>query len=828
MRLRLWRPCGVIRLVLRNANGLITGKDVRLAQASILPGDTYGYNPTPERSYRMYEYSPGLYEAYVEGGYLYDIYVDGILWQDFSPIYLANCSSPPTAIVTPPGIPAPSCDATPVVESTPVTLCWSASSGAWAYNLQVSSTILFNPGDIVVEADGIFGTCYTITAGISPPALYYWRVQAVSSGGTLSDWSNVCILDVRSALQPPTLNCISTIDETTPVTFDWSDVTNADTYDFQLSRNAAFTDLIVSVTGLVTSQYTFSGDLSAEGTTIYWRARAVNFFTTGPWSTTCTVTINPLFEIYAETSTTMSSRWRHYPTATTSYKLERIGPLNSDEFPYSPVSYRAVIDSPLGGGGTGNYTDLELLPGYGYTYKLTPQIGGVDQTPVLTASHDTNYDGAFDPQHVGYGGQVGGLGMNETTGLLGGAAAIQPFPQYGTYYGGGFNHITFTVDFEFKNTGTESGTKAIWERDCIESWGVGSILTTLGIYKTDTTLSLLVYQIGLGTHSFTVSAPMELNQRHHWAVAYSMNQGGGGTSHSIYVYKDAVLTDTFTWTTTSRHRFIFVGGVSLYLYRTTFILMDGIKGILDEFRVWSQTLSDTTIAAIKDKTIRSNAALLYRFGFDNYSRAGGNAEFDVNYFGRLIIDPQHNDGVTITDRAGLTAAGGSANLKHMGEPLLAQDLGVSPPVPVLISPANGAVADLQSLTFTWISVLATHDEIQIATDSGFTNIVYSNTNVTGQKLVYSSTPLLANTTYYWRVRAVNGANVSAYSTTFSFVMNFYVTLNLTPDGASFADEPFDAWEQLNLTHETVSAADEPFDAWVTLNLTKSTYTITDV
>jgi hypothetical protein len=85
----------------------------------------------------------------------------------------------------------------------------------------------------------------------------------------------------------------------------------------------------------------------------------------------------------------------------------------------------------------------------------------------------------------------------------------------------------------------------------------------------------------------------------------------------------------------------------------------------------------------------------------------------------------------------------------------------------LSSPANGAAPLSQPLTLTWHPGLAaaTYD-VQISTDSLFVNDVTQETVLADTTVLVG--PLAGQTIYFWRVRAVNQAGPSPYSTYWSF------------------------------------------------------------
>jgi len=91
----------------------------------------------------------------------------------------------------------------------------------------------------------------------------------------------------------------------------------------------------------------------------------------------------------------------------------------------------------------------------------------------------------------------------------------------------------------------------------------------------------------------------------------------------------------------------------------------------------------------------------------------------------------------------------------------------APQAPVLTYPPNGWVDLTLTDTLTWnASTGATSYHVQLATDTGFTNLVVNDsTPTTTTRIVSGLNPL---TFYYWRVNAKNAAGTSAYSSRFSF------------------------------------------------------------
>ncbi|MDR3576001.1 MAG: choice-of-anchor Q domain-containing protein [Anaerolineaceae bacterium] len=95
----------------------------------------------------------------------------------------------------------------------------------------------------------------------------------------------------------------------------------------------------------------------------------------------------------------------------------------------------------------------------------------------------------------------------------------------------------------------------------------------------------------------------------------------------------------------------------------------------------------------------------------------------------------------------------------------------NPAVPVLSAPANGGLVYISQPKLDWGDAAnASSYQLEVAADSGFTNLVMPQQNLPGSSSQYSFTSELpANTRYYWHVRTLNSLNIqSAWSSTWSF------------------------------------------------------------
>jgi hypothetical protein len=92
----------------------------------------------------------------------------------------------------------------------------------------------------------------------------------------------------------------------------------------------------------------------------------------------------------------------------------------------------------------------------------------------------------------------------------------------------------------------------------------------------------------------------------------------------------------------------------------------------------------------------------------------------------------------------------------------------SPPdVPALVSPANGATNIAVDTTFVWgASERAQNYQLQIAADEGFTNLAVDMSGIADTSANVGG--LDYSTDYFWRVRAVNLAGASDWSSVRGF------------------------------------------------------------
>ncbi|MDI6792464.1 MAG: Ig-like domain-containing protein [bacterium] len=145
--------------------------------------------------------------------------------------------------------------------------------------LQIAENNAFAP--VVLEANDLAASTYTLYAYQAlPDGVYYWRAMATDAAGNESEGNNKFSLTIdTTAPDSPTLTNpppgTNVVVGSNP-TFTWQAVTGADSYDLQIDDDPDFSSPVRSISGISptipTTSYTPSPVLS-EGT-YYWRVRA--------------------------------------------------------------------------------------------------------------------------------------------------------------------------------------------------------------------------------------------------------------------------------------------------------------------------------------------------------------------------------------------------------------------------------------------------------------------------------------------------------------------------------------------------------------------------
>jgi hypothetical protein len=192
----------------------------------------------------------------------------------YSPASTCVCTTPACASPTTPSLVSPANGATGVAFAA--ALDWADVTGT-TYEVQVATDQAFT--NVVASAAGLGSSAWNVSPALNANTTYYWRVRTASSCGGTSAWSAASSFTTQGCTALAAPSNVSPLNGATGVSssaaLDFSDVAGAATYEVQVASDAAFTNVVRSVTNLASSAWTVSPAL-ASNTTYYWRALARN------------------------------------------------------------------------------------------------------------------------------------------------------------------------------------------------------------------------------------------------------------------------------------------------------------------------------------------------------------------------------------------------------------------------------------------------------------------------------------------------------------------------------------------------------------------------
>jgi uncharacterized protein YjdB len=180
--------------------------------------------------------------------------------------------------------------------STTTSLQWNAVTSAKTYRIQISKESSF--GTILIDNATLTGNTFQVNS-LEEGVTYYWRVNAANEAGISnfsSGWSFRTKISIIAPVAPTLINpSDKSTGLATTLKLSWSTVTGAEGYTLELSKNADFSSLINSNSGLTANEFVLSG--LEEGSQYYWRVKASNSAGSSPysqvWSFTTKEKINP-------------------------------------------------------------------------------------------------------------------------------------------------------------------------------------------------------------------------------------------------------------------------------------------------------------------------------------------------------------------------------------------------------------------------------------------------------------------------------------------------------------------------------------------------------
>jgi len=146
---------------------------------------------------------------------------------------------------------------------------WNVSTGGtspYTYEIMVADNLSFTTPDVNVT--GLSDSNYSYTTGLTPATTYYWKVRTLDAGGAYSSWATTQSFTTATFTSPTfTIPTSGTSMTTVTPTFSWTAPTGGSgtyTYELQVSLANTFATNVVDVTGIATTSYTMTSNLTPD------------------------------------------------------------------------------------------------------------------------------------------------------------------------------------------------------------------------------------------------------------------------------------------------------------------------------------------------------------------------------------------------------------------------------------------------------------------------------------------------------------------------------------------------------------------------------------
>jgi Leucine-rich repeat (LRR) protein len=655
------------------------------------------------------------------------------------------------------------------------TLSWNTSSGAATYEIELSDAVDFS--NIVETADELNSTSYEVITTLDEYTTYYWRVKAYN-GTQESDWSEewsfTTLPPFPVAPDLTTPNDLAT-DLEFELTFDWTTVDYAESYDIQLSTTDDFSSISFEY-NVATNSKTVSA-LSTI-TTYYWRVRATNARGDGNWSEVWSLTTLPPIPEAPELSSpddlatdqllSLDLEWNEVDYAA-SYDVQfsteddfstTIADDNTTATTYS-VSGLSTLTTyywrvrAVNANDTGEWSEIwsftTFPPIIDPPVLSSPSDGSIDKPFALDLEwNSAEYADSYDVQmstEEDFSTTIVDENLTETSYSVSGLSEIT------TYY--------------WRVRGQNAGGPGEWS----DAWS----FTTLPPYPSvpdlntptdESTEQPFTIDLDWGDVDYAASYDIQLSISDGFAFVSQKNS----TSSTVTFSGLSTLT-TYYWRVKSKNS----------------------RGESD----WSEIWSFTTLPPVPEAPelespadMATDQLLSPELEWNDVDYA---ASYDVQLsaeedFSTTIIDENQTE--LIKSVTGLSAFTTyywrvrAVNANDAGEWSEVWSFTTLIEPPVLATPTDGTINTEFTPTLSWnaSSGAATY-EIEVSDAVDFSNIVETADELTFTKYDLTTT-LNEYTTYYWRVKAYNGTEESEWSEEWSFTTKLTApTLNTPTDNA---------------------------------------------
>ncbi|MES2141166.1 MAG: fibronectin type III domain-containing protein [Bacteroidota bacterium] len=659
---------------------------------------------------------------------------------------------------------APTATAASNLTCTSMNANWGTVPSATAYYLQVSTSASFGAGTFVAGFNNVNVNNVTTknVTGLTINTTYYYRVRA-GNGCDTSSFSNTILVTTTAPIAPnalaaSNLTCVS-------LNANWGAVAGTTAYFLDVSTSAAFgagTFVAgfnnLNVGGAVTKNVTGL----TPSTTYYYRVRASNGCATSSNSNTIsiisTAPIAPAAIAATNfTCTSMNANWGTVPSATAYYlQVSTSASFLPGTFVagFSNLNVNNVI--------TKNVTGLTSNTSYYYrvragngcdTSSFSNTIAVITTAPnapgALAASNFTctsmNANWAAAPAATAYYLEV------STT------ATFSTFLP-------GFNNVNVGTALTKNITGLLANTTYFYRVRAGNGCDTSSYSNTVAV-----STSAPLAPVAVAANNFTCT---------------SMNANWGAVAGATVYFLEVSTSPSFG-TFIAGFNNLNVNNVTtknitgLTVNTTYYYRVRAGNGC--DTSLYSNTISVATSAPLAPTAVAASNFTCTSLNVNWSASAGA-----IAYFLDVSTDPAFGVGtfvgtynnLNVNNTTTYNITGLTVNVTYYyrvrasngcSTGLNSNTITTSTTAPIAPTATAASNFTCTSLNANWGAVSgATAYIIDVATDAGFTALLpgYSSLNV-GNNTTINVTGLVANTTYYYRVRALNGCSTSLNSSTIS-------------------------------------------------------------
>ncbi len=671
--------------------------------------------------------------------------------KQFRAIFSNTCNNNvPTNAATLNVIPAaPTAIAATNIQQTSFTANWNPDSITTGYRLDVATTSSFTAGTFVSgyqDLDVHNVTTFTVNTNISGGTTYYYRVRAYNANGTSSSSGTITVLTI-----PP--NPVATAGSNVQaISFsaNWNAATGAAGYYLDVATDNAFTNFVSGFNNKdVSNVTTFSVTGLSANTTYYYRTRAYNTTGTSGNSNVITQLTAPAAPIANAASNVLSSSFSANWNAVTGGTGYRIDVATDNGFTNILGSYNNLDVSNVT-----TYSVTGLSPNSTYYYRVRAyNTGGTSSSSniisQLTPSGPPTAIAASNIQSSSFSAN-----WNAVAGATGYRIDVATDNGF-TSILGSYNNLDAANVTTYSITGLSPSTTYYYRVRAYNGGGTSDNSNTISQQTTPAaptaTAAANVQSTGFSANWNAVTG----------ATGYRIDVATDNAFASILgSYNNLDVSNATTYPITG------LAANTTYYYRVRAYNSGGASSNSNTIQQLTAVGAPTATAAtnVQSQSFSANwnavtGATGYRLDVatDNgfTSILGSYNNLDVSNVTTYSVAGL-NANTTYYYRVRAYNSGGASSNSNTVQQLTAAS-----------APIATAASNVQTISFAanWNAVTGANGyRLDVATDSGFTNILagYNNLDVSNV-VTYPITGLSANTIYYYRLRAYNGGGISGNS-----------------------------------------------------------------